>query len=87
MSPEEFEQWWAYDQFVAPLGDQRIVRQLALIACILANVNRSKGRAPFEVDDFDLFRDVDTVSREQEEEHFRATWAAAGLVVKAAPED
>ena len=41
----------AYSQ-VEPFGEERADLRSAIIACIIANVNRGKDQRPFEVSDF-----------------------------------
>lgn len=41
----------AYSQ-VEPFGEERADLRSAIIACIIANVNRGKDQKPFEVSDF-----------------------------------
>jgi len=79
MSAEEFTAWRGLDLF-APIGDERADRHAALIATILANVNRDPKHEPYTLDDFDLYRDRRPLTREQEEAHFRAAFYARGLV-------
>jgi hypothetical protein len=84
VDPDEFTQWRAYDAAVEPIGDGRIVRQLALIACLLYNAHRDPKSQAADIDEFDLYRErppVLKLTRAQEEEAFRAQWLSSGLVV------
>jgi hypothetical protein len=83
MSDGEFVLWRAFDT-ISPIGGERADRHAALIATILANVNRDPKRTPtpFALDDFDLYKPPPPVkTREQEEAEFRAAFWAAGLLV------
>ncbi len=82
MSPEEWVAWRAVDAVLGPIGSERADRHAALVASVIANVNRdaTKRREPFDLDDFDLYRDRKPLTRAQEEEQFRAAFASAGLV-------
>lgn len=80
MSEREWEEWQAYDR-ISPIGDQRLVRQVALIACTLANIHRG-NREAFDLDDFDLYRDPPRpLTRSEEEQRFLQSFAARGLLV------
>lgn len=50
VSPQEYREWVAYRRR-EPFHDQRMEYMLAVVACIVANANRGKGR-PFRVDEF-----------------------------------
>jgi hypothetical protein len=50
VSPAEFREWVAFSRS-EPFSDQRMEYMLALVACIVANANRGKGR-PFKIDEF-----------------------------------
>ena len=73
----------AWDRHVRPVGDQRLSRQLALIATIMANLYR--GNKPAHVlDEFDLYPGTPPPrpkTRAEEEDEFRKQWHARGLVV------
>jgi len=79
MSGEEFAAWRGLDVW-APIGDERADRHAALIATILANVNRDPKHEPYELDDFDLYRERRPLTRAEEEARFRAAFEARGLV-------
>src|SRR5262245_28978578 len=79
MSAEEFTAWRGLDAW-APIGDERADRHAALIATILANVNRDPKREPFTLDDFDLYRERRPLTRAEEEARFRAAFQDRGLV-------
>jgi hypothetical protein len=79
MSAEEFTAWRGLDMW-APIADERADRHAALIATVLANVNRGQHQDPFTLDDFDLYRERPPLSRAEEEAKFRAAFAARGLV-------
>lgn len=55
LTPEEFALWRAYDEYVQPIGDQRLARQAALQAALYANAHRGEDAKPFDLDDFDLY--------------------------------
>ena len=80
MSAEEFTAWRGLDLAVAPIADERADRHAALIATLLANVNRGPHQDAYTLDDFDLYRDRKQLTRAQEEAQFRAAFAARGLV-------
>lgn len=82
MSADEFTAWRGLDLY-APIGDERADRHAALIASIVANVNRDpkQQRDPYTLEDFDLYRERPALTREQEEARFRAAFYARGLVV------
>jgi hypothetical protein len=82
MPVEEFIAWRAFDT-ISPIGGERADTHAALIAAILANVNRDpKKHDAFTLDDFNLYRDPPPPkTREQEEAEFRAAFMSAGLVV------
>ena len=79
MSAEEFVTWRAFD-WLAPLGAEREDRHAALIASVLANVNRGSNQDPYSVDDFDLYRERPRLTRAEEEARFREAFAAKGLI-------
>ena len=84
MPPDEFDQWRAYDLYVQPIGDQRLARQLTMLAWLYANAHRGKREA-FDLDEFDLYRaptpTPTRLTRAQEEARFVAAWRNAGLLV------
>lgn len=44
MSSAELTRWMAYEQMTGPLGGQRDDQLVALLAAVIANANRAKGR-------------------------------------------
>lgn len=44
MSSAELTRWMAYEQMTGPLGGQRDDQLTALLAAVIANANRAKGR-------------------------------------------
>ena len=79
----ELDWWRAYDAVIQPLGDQRLARQMALFACLYANAHRGTHR-PWDIDDFDLFKERIPLTQAEEEERFRSAWREAGFVVTVA---
>jgi hypothetical protein len=79
MSPEEFMAWRVFDT-ISPIGGEREVRQAALIASVIANVNRGPKQEAFTLDDFDLYKPRRPLTRAEEEERFRQAFESAGLV-------
>jgi len=79
MSGEEFAVWRAFD-WLAPLGAERDDRHAALIASVLANVNRGPNQDPYSLDDFDLYRERKRLTRAEEEARFRDAFMSKGLV-------
>lgn len=51
MDSQEFCDWLAYDR-VDPFGESRADLRTALLASIIANVNRGKNQPPFKIEDF-----------------------------------
>lgn len=45
ISSSELSEWMAYERLTGPLGDRRGDLQAAIVAAVVANANRSKGRA------------------------------------------
>jgi hypothetical protein len=84
MSAGEFVAWRAYDRAVGPIGAERADRLAALVTAVLANIHRdSKSHPePYDLDDFDLYKDRPVLTRAQEEAQFQALYAKAGFVVK-----
>jgi hypothetical protein len=85
MSMGEFVAWRAYDRMVGPIGAERHDRLTALLAAVLANINRdSKGHPePYTLDDFDLYAERPILTRAQEEAQFQELYSKSGFVVKA----
>lgn len=54
MTPRELHEWTVYDR-LEPIGGRRGDFQAALIATTIANVNRGKNRAPYNLRDFLMF--------------------------------
>ena len=79
MSGEEFAAWRAFD-WLAPIGAEREDRHAALIASILANVNRGQHQDPYSLDDFDLYKERRPLTRAEEEARFRDAFASKGLI-------
>ena len=50
-SSQELTEWQAYYN-IEPFGEYRADIRSAIIACVLANVNRGKNTPAFKVDDF-----------------------------------
>lgn len=71
--------WRVFDTF-SPIGGERSDRHAALIASVVANVNRGRNQEPFTLDDFDLYRQRKKLTRAEEEAQFRAAFEARGLV-------
>lgn len=44
MSSAELTEWMAYEQVAGPLGPERIDQLVAMLASVVANANRAKGR-------------------------------------------
>lgn len=51
ISAREFAEWKAYLQ-IEPFGEDRDDIRSAIIACVIANCNREKGKPPFKISDF-----------------------------------
>jgi Protein of unknown function (DUF4035) len=79
MSPEEFMAWRVFDT-LSPIGGERDDRHAALIASVIANVNRGAKQEAFTLDDFDLYKPRRPLTRAEEEERFRRAFESAGLV-------
>lgn len=47
----EFSEWLAYDR-IDPIGPERVDYSLAMVASVIANVNRPKGKSPYKVEAF-----------------------------------
>lgn len=74
VSSAEFAEWIAY-YTVEPFGEQRADLRSAIIATVIANVNRGKGQRPFKTDDFmPDFGKPD--KRKQSDEQIAATFTA-----------
>lgn len=51
MSGQELAEWRAFS-LLEPFGEERADMRSAMVAQILANVNRGKDQAPFKLEDF-----------------------------------
>ena len=51
LSEREFTRWQIYYS-IEPFGEYRADIRSAMIACVIANVNRGKNTPAFKVDDF-----------------------------------
>ncbi|MEV8552558.1 DUF4035 domain-containing protein [Streptomyces glaucescens] len=71
----ELAEWRAYEQITGPLGGARGDIQAALIASVIAAVNRGKGQRAPEVSEF-MPRWDRTQTRKTPEELFRLAMAA-----------
>jgi hypothetical protein len=80
ISDQEFAMWMAYDRYVQPIGDQRVARQLALLAAMYGNAH-SDRRQPFDVDDFDLYQPQRRLTKAEEEQRFINSLRGAGLLI------
>lgn len=66
MSSKEFAEWMAYAQ-IEPFGDERADLRMAILASLIANVNRDpkKRSTPYEVSDFmPRFETPEPISRD-----------------------
>lgn len=52
MSSVEFAEWQAFERLEGELGPARDDWRAAMIAAVIANVNKDKGRKAFEPGDF-----------------------------------
>lgn len=67
MSSKEFAEWMAYAQ-IEPFGDERADMRMAILASLIANVNRDpkKKSTPYEVSDFmPKFEASEPISKEE----------------------
>jgi len=51
ISSAEFAEWQAYAS-IEPFGEERADLRSAIVACVIANSNRSKSQKAFKVKDF-----------------------------------
>jgi hypothetical protein len=52
MSSRELTEWEAYEAVEGPIGDGRLDHLFAMLASVIANVNRGKGQRPYQAEQF-----------------------------------
>lgn len=55
MTSREYLRWWIYDQ-MEPIGSPGVDQQHAFDRQLVANMNRSKGKRPYKIEEFMLWR-------------------------------
>lgn len=52
VTSRELTEWEAYERVAGPIGDDRFDRLFAMLASVIANVNRTKKQRPYRAEQF-----------------------------------
>lgn len=52
VSARELSEWEAYEGLAGPIGAERFDHLFAMLASVIANVNRGKGQRPYKGEQF-----------------------------------
>ena len=75
----EFAEWMAFNS-IEPFGEERADVRSAMICCLLANINRGKGKKAYKISDFML----DFGRKKTDQQDWREMKAIFGHAIKAA---
>lgn len=66
MSSREFGEWMAYSA-IEPFGEPRADLRAALVAKVIADVNRGKNTPPYKLEDFMLRFDIEPTTQSDDD--------------------